>query len=654
MSKYRTYLQHGALSLLLILICGATTIQAQEIKRSEPNWWFGAVGAGNFNFHRGTSQVLTPTLTTPAPFHKGYNVGPYGGLLIEYRPNSVLGAMLNVGYDDRRGVYDTVMSGCDCPGDLTTTLSYLSVSPSLRIAPFGSGLYLFAGPRIGINLSKAFTFKQDGKPGFKVEDDFSEMRSTVISGEVGIGLDMMLNSPNAATQVAFSPFVSIQPYFGQDPRSVETWNVTTLRVGAALKFGRGRVIPPPPPVIVAPVIEREVTFTVRAPQLVPVAPRITETFPLRNYVFFDAGSRQLPERYTKLTTAQAADFSEAQLESVQSTDMGGRSARQMDVYYNIVNILGDRMRRNPGSSVTLIGASGKGATDGMELAGTVKAYLVNVFGIDAGSIKTEGRVEPRISSDPPGLTKDKALRLAENRRVDIESTSSVLLMQVGGPPDVLRPVQILAAQEDPLAGQAIFTVTDAPELLTSWTLELTDEQSNVQRFGPFTGERETIPAKTILGSRTENDYKVVMVGQTKSGRTTRKESSMRLAVPDAPEPEILRFSVLFAFDESKITATYENFLTTVVAPHILDGGTVIIHGHTDIIGDESYNHTLAHDRAVSAQRILESALAKAGVRGVTFDTSGFGEDINAAPFANTLPEKRFYNRTVIIDVGPGK
>jgi hypothetical protein len=35
-------------------------------------------------------------------------------------------------------------------------------------------------------------------------------------------------------------FVSFQPYFGQNPRSTETWNITTVRAGVALKFGQGK------------------------------------------------------------------------------------------------------------------------------------------------------------------------------------------------------------------------------------------------------------------------------------------------------------------------------------------------------------------------------------------------------------------------------
>ena len=50
--------------------------------------------------------------------------------------------------------------------------------------------------------------------------------------------------------------------------------------------------------------------------------------------------------------------------------------------------------------------------------------------------------------------------------------------------------------------------------------------------------------------------------------------------------------------------------------------------------------------------IIQRILAAAGKRRVKFDTYGFGEDPRRAPFENKLPEERFYNRTVIIDIVP--
>jgi hypothetical protein len=57
---------------------------------------------------------------------------------------------------------------------------------------------------------------------------------------------------------------------------------------------------------------------------------------------------------------------------------------------------------------------------------------------------------------------------------------------------------------------------------------------------------------------------------------------------------------------------------------------------------------------MGAQKIIERALSSAGKKGVKFETYGFGKDAGMAPFENNLPEERFYNRTVIIDIIPGK
>jgi outer membrane protein OmpA-like peptidoglycan-associated protein len=114
----------------------------------------------------------------------------------------------------------------------------------------------------------------------------------------------------------------------------------------------------------------------------------------------------------------------------------------------------------------------------------------------------------------------------------------------------------------------------------------------------------------------------------------------------------VRFSVLFDFDQSKTIASYEKFLTDIVTPLIPDSGVVIIHGHTDIIGEEEYNENLSNERAQDARNIIERAISSSGRRGITFETFGFGENLQYAPFDNYFPEERFYNRTVIIDIVP--
>jgi outer membrane protein OmpA-like peptidoglycan-associated protein len=484
---------------------------------------------------------------------------------------------------------------------------------------------------------------------FASKAEFNDMRETVFSGQIGIGYDIALVSPNDRSQVNLSPFISYQPYFGQEPRSSKSWAVSTLRVGVGIKFGSGAVISRSEPAVV----ERDVQFSVRAPKAVPAKRRVRETFPLRNYVFFEAGSTEIPNRYVALTKDQAASFKEEQLQEVQPINMTGRSLRQMTVYYNILNILGDRMKRNPGTVISLSGASEKGPEHGKARAETIKRYLVEVFGIEDSRITTEGRDKPRIPSETPGGTKELALLRAGDRRVDIESNSPEMMIQVGGGPHyMLKPVQIVAVVEDPLDSQVLFDVFGAKEVLASWSLEITDEQGKVQRFGPSTREHENISGNTILGDRSQGDYKVVMLGETKRGKFVRKENSIHLVRRDEPLKEAVRFSILFDFDKSKTIASYEKFLTDIVTPLIPDSGIVIIHGHTDIVGEEEYNNNLSIERAQDAQNIIEHAISNSDKRGITFETFGFGENLQYAPFENYFPEERFYNRTVIIDIVP--
>jgi outer membrane protein OmpA-like peptidoglycan-associated protein len=245
----------------LILTGFQSTLQAQEVQFTKPSWYFGVAGGANVNFLRGTTQELNSNLTVPSAFHDGNGVGLYVAPLIEYhRPDTRLGLMLQVGYDSRKGSFNEVMTPCNCPADLNTDLSYLTVEPSLRFAPFKSNFYLYGGPRFAFNLSKSFTYKQGINPAYPLQvanpdvtSDFSNVKDNLISMQIGAGYDIPLSSQRSQTQLVLSPFVSFQPYFGQDPRSIESLNVTTLRAGVALKLGRGHKIAQP--VVIEPIPE---------------------------------------------------------------------------------------------------------------------------------------------------------------------------------------------------------------------------------------------------------------------------------------------------------------------------------------------------------------------------------------------------------------
>ncbi|MFV8345781.1 outer membrane beta-barrel protein [Flavobacterium sp. ZB4P13] len=647
--------------IALAWLSNQTPVQAQEVqavKYAKPSWYFGVAGGANFNFYRGSTQQMNASFTSPVAFHDGFGAGLFIAPLLEYRPaDSRWGVMLQAGYDNRKGKFDQVVTDCDCPADLKANLSYITVEPSVRFAPFKSNFYLYGGPRLAFNMDKSFTYQLGINPAFPdqapspaVTGEFNEVEKTILSMQIGAGYDIPLSSDTNKTQFVLSPFVSFQPYFGQNPRSTETWNITTVRAGVALKFGQGKNIQEATDMAK----DREVQFSVNSPSNVPGERRMTEIFPLRNYVFFNEGSTEIPNRYILLTKDQVKDFKEDQLETFAPKNLSDRSKRQMTVYYNVLNIIGDRMQKNPSATITLVGSSEKGPADGLVMSESIKTYLVNVFAINPSRITTKGQDKPNIPSEQPGGTLELVLLREGDRRVSIESNSPDLLMEFQSGPDAqLKPVQIVALQEAPVESYVTFNNKGANEALSSWSLQITDEQGKVQSFGPYTQDEVSIPGKTILGSRPEGDYKVKMIGQTKSGKIVEKETPVHMVLwTPAKMEEGIRYSIIYEFNKSKAISIYEKYLTEVVTPKIPVGATVIIHGHTDIIGEEVHNQDLSLARANDVKKILESSLSKAGRNDVKFEVTGEGENENKSPFENKTPEERFYNRTVIIDIIP--
>jgi len=657
-----------SLILCAFIVMGIQTpVQAQDsIQYTKPSWYFGVAAGGNINFYRGSTQKLNGELTVPTTFHDGNGVGLFLAPLIEYRPaNSRWGVMLQAGYDNRRGAFNGVNTPCNCPEDLITDLSYITIEPSLRLAPFKSNFYVYAGPRFAFNMSKSFTYKLGINPAFPnqlptadVKGDFSDVNNNLISMQIGAGYDIHLTSENKKTQFVLSPFVSFQPYFGQDPRSIETWNITTVRVGAALKIGTGHKISSPiktDAFVPTVVVEPEVNFYVDAPKNIPAVTNVREIFPLGNYVYFDLGSTKIPSRYVLLTKDQVKDFRQDQVELTTPENFSGRSSRQMIVYYNVLNIMGDRMVKNPKTSIRLIGSSEQGPKDGREMAESTKHYLVSVFGIDPARITVEGRVKPVLASVQVGGTIDLVMLQEGDRRVTIESKSPELLLEFYSGTNAMRPVEIVTGQVAPLDSYVFVNADGGTDAYTTWSLEFKDEQGTVQNFGPYTKDKISIPGNSVLGNRAEGDYKVTLIGQTKSGKTLKKETSAHLINwAPASTDEAMRFSVIYEFNSAKTIHMYEKYINDVVVPKIPQNGTVIIHGHADITGSETYNMNLSVERANDVKAIMQKSLSRAGRSDVKFVVSGYGEDAKKSPFDNKFPEERYYNRTVIIDIDAKK
>ena len=654
---------------ITLLLGGFGTLNAQpnDTLYNAPSWWIGLGFGGNLNYFQGSTQHINSGLTAPFPFVEGVGLGLYVAPLIEYRPaNSRWGVTLQGGFDSRAGTFKEVISPCNCPRGLKTNLNYVTIEPSLRFRPFKNGLYVYAGPRISYALDKSFVYSQKNDPAnldqTPIEDitgDFDHVKKIVYSMQIGAGYDIRLSNKNRRSQFVLSPFVAFLPYFGQEPRTIETWNITTFRAGAALKFGLGsRKIRKG--VVVFPDLKTNNNkgvgnnFKVSSPVNVVGERKVREIFPLSNYVFFDLGSTAIPDRYILLDKSEVKSFREDQLEVHIPKRLSGRSNRQLIVYYNLLNILGDRLIRNPSATIQLIGSSEQGSDDGLLMAESVRNYLHEVFGIENARMGVVGNTKPKLPSMQPYVTKEKHLHQECDRRVSIESNSPGIFMEFQSGPDVpLKGVVLNSVQVAPVDSYITFENPGSVKKYSSWSMEIQDVKGETRTFGPYNKDKISIPGNAILDLEPQGNFKVSMIGQLKNGGEVREDTSVHVVLWSAAvDEQAMRFSILYGFNNATATDLYKQYLQEVIVPKIPMDAQVVIHGYTDKIGEDEYNLRLSTERSKDVFDIIKTELTRVGRKDVRFKVVGFGEDVALVPFENATPEERFYNRTVIIDIIP--
>ena len=624
------------------------------------SWWFGLYGGMNFSTFSGELRNFGQGLGST--FDQGSGLGPTLGSVVEYNSGNLLGFTMLIGYDARPVGFDSVRTQVSETGivseGLSTSLSYLGIEPSFRLNLGNRFLHLLLGPTFNFNLRKGSDYTvvdTNGTP-TTTSADLQNVRSVAIGAQGGIGYDIPLTGSEANTQILLTPFAQFHlgfqnlmenPGASDESNTIRDFSVNTIRVGLQLKFGAR----PASPVIAEGPDGQPLVydFRVDAPIVIAESRRVEETFPLRNYIFFDQGSTEISSRYKKLSRSEAASFREEQLLNLDDKPGPGevqRSQRQMEVYYNALNIFGDRMRRNPSARITLTGAANGDGEKGKEMAENVKNYLVSSFGIDAERISTKGEKMPPNRSGSGGSSGDDRRMIdAENRRVELDAE----------PTSIMLPVEIITLEEEPIGNDVIFRL-NADDNVESVSITITERDGGTRTLGPYSGDQDVrIDARDLLG-KTNRDgrYRAKTTYMLKDGGTYESESrEFRLVRADPDEEQRgVRYSILFEFDKSKTIATYEQFLRETVAPAIPNGSTVIIHGHTDIIGKPEHNDKLSDDRVDEARRILTDALTQLG-RKVTFDSYGFGEDEKRSPFGNAQPEQRYYNRIVVVEIVPG-
>ncbi len=562
---------------------------------------------------------------------------PYAGLAAVYAPTGGFGGVLRFSFDDR-SVSKTIDGT-----ELAASALYLGIEPGLRLSLGSDRLHLTGGPSILVALRSRFSTTSPAGATAEGEIDGARKVAVALWGE--LGYDIPLSAESSAWSWYATPFVqasylfdqrAARPEWGGDP-----WSTMTIRAGASLTLGRRRVMELPATADAHTPGNLRFTVNVPVPGVVG-ARELLERMPLVDAIFFDDGSTEIPSRYARIDPADAARFDETSLPEAPSA--GGstrrlRAGRQLAAYHNILNILGARMARHPGTAVTLVGSAADSA-EGGAMARAVREYLVGTFGLDASRVVAVGATRPPHSSGTKRTPADDLpLAAEENRRVEI----------VPSDPLLLDPLDVRSVLEEPFDNDLRVGVK-CDEPIDRWSVAISGPGFN-RTYGPYTTPMQRIPSGPILGDRNEGVYVARLSMVTTSGDLAIREVSFTLTRKDRAPARARRYAILFDFDESKTVAGYEWFLRSVVAPTIEDGGAVFVHGHTDAIGDEDHNRELSAMRALNAELILEDEVKKKG-ESVVFDIYGFGENESRAPFPNDTPEGRYYNRTVTVDVVP--
>jgi outer membrane protein OmpA-like peptidoglycan-associated protein len=362
---------------------------------------------------------------------------------------------------------------------------------------------------------------------------------------------------------------------------------------------------------------------------------VRQQFPLLTYVFFDSGRTDIPLRYSLFSSPdEASSFRE-------SSVPGG----VLDRYYQVLNIIGARMRDNPKSAVTVTGFSDKEALDnavpnvGLKRAQVVKSYFVSVWKIEPERVRVSGGGLPETPSAvvlPEGQ--------AENRRVEIFSSDWEIMKPV-----VFELKEVSAHPQETEFNLEIYS----PGGLKEWDLPI---YSGGTMWYQFLGDRGPFVQlkwdwKDKAGNLPHSSLRYQLMLEDSSGEKVNVLSKTiplkfltieRKLVERLPEKDLEKVNlILFEFNSAVLGPRNERILGEVTE-RIKPESMVSVSGYTDIIGDEETNKVLSERRALSVAAKLSETTT------TTKPISTFGYGKTAPLFSNDLPEGRFYNRTVQI------
>ncbi len=629
-------------------------------------------------------SVFAPTQTSLPPeatFTSGDGKGGLVGLLVEFPIGQSFNLGLRGGYQLHSGSLTQIYSNsidavnkqdnatvvANIQGTVETTFGHGALSVYGRLAPFSFPLYLTVGPTFLLPSQAEYNYVE--RIGAPVNAVFRDQRTTsrtlakttfsnatsITAVTAAIGYEFPL-----APYVGFLTELQFQPLLGDfiGPLSGnQTWTGSILNVAIGIRFGVVSNTPPPPP---PPEKKPKDTVIVKRPEVVPFDAKgvtanglsdtivvtkkkvkATEVHALLPYIFFDRDSAIIPARYVRLDPKNRRTF------QVERLPRGST----LDIYYQLLNIVGQRIRDDRASDITITGCVSqfeKDTTLALRRAEAVRDYLVTVWRVPPKRLKVIARGLP---ANPSLSEVDTAEAARENQRVEIASANYVVERPVELPDSTfLAPigtVRFIPPPQQP----------DTAGLIDGWALDVMVGDSLIKKAVTGSGQ----PPKQIefqIQNRPDLDLRVPLeISSTLTIRDTLYQDMARLksstvTVRSDGEYEQERIVengryvdtynlLLFSFDSAQATSFSEQG-AQLIKPNLDSTSIVSITGHTDRIGLPYYNKALSQRRAEFAQTLLGLQNAK------RISVQGMGE--KELEYDNQFPEGRYYSRTVTVVV----
>lgn len=649
-----------AFSIVLTFALGLmflSSSEAQDTKFRQQAWRYGLNLGYQFNSAGLGWQYLHgidpnfQSLEDEIDYVDGTGNGPYIGLFGEYLSESWWGFQFRVSYDVRNAL---IIDDTRTPiPSFDTKMSYLTFEPLFRIDQhLIPNLNLYFGPFLAYNLSSTYIFKYDKDADVEEsERDVPDVVKLTYGVQGGIAYDIRIADLDQNSSLYLSPFFETSWLANQresidepDQNSIaDVWSTTSYRLGVRLSIefrdpveGMTQITQSPTPTYANKVI-------MVMPQDNSIKTKnVKGYFPIHPYVFFDKGSLDFPRRYVTLTKSEAQNFNESDLSNFEKGDLTVKETnvnQLMVAYYNVMNVYGDRMRKNPSVQLTLRGSDPE-ENEAEVHANKVKNYLVANFDINPDRIK--------IVTDPPyapsgsELTEESSANMIadENRRVKFVFSNS----------DMYKPLVYTIRDETSIDNDMLFSIDNSIPF-KSWDITITGE-GRTMYFGPYSYSTARINPAELMRFLDNGKYNARVSITDRTGKITDENVSFKLT-KDKELKNASRYLMIFDYNQADAVKSYETTIRNDIVKGMKNSDKVVIHGHTDIIGTEDGNMKLSQDRSDETKTIIDDQLNKD--RKTTNVTAiGLGEYKTQYSFDNKYPEGRMYNRNVFVEIIEGR